>query len=331
MSDASRGGAPRANAGEPAGRGGSPDATRGAGARMELGLVLPQFGPPARGDDVATRLREVATRADRLGYGVLWTADHVVFPREITTPYPYGGRFPFPVTEPILDPIVGLTCAASVTERVRLGTSVLVLPYRHPVVLAKEIATLDVLSGGRVLLGVASGWLREEFELLGVPFAERGARTDEAIALLRALWSEDSVTFRGRFWSLDEAVSFPKPVQRPGPPIWIGGSSDAALRRVARRGDGWIAVPRPTLAELAHDVERLRRLAEEAGRDPGALGIASGGSARSIDELADRMPELERIGVTIVSVPVLAWAKSFAHSLELMEEAAARLGARAAG
>jgi probable F420-dependent oxidoreductase len=298
---------------------------RGRAARLELGLVLPQFGPAARGADVAARLREVATRADRLGYGVLWTADHIVFPREIATPYPYGGRFPYAVTDPILDPIVALTCAAAVTGRVRLGTSVLVLPYRHPVVLAKQLATLDVVSGGRVLLGVAGGWLREEFEMLGVPFGERGARTDEAIALLRALWGEASVSFRGRFWSLEEAAFFPKPVQRPGPPIWIGGSSAAAMRRAARLGDGWIAVPRPTLAELARDVEKLRRLAEAAGRDPGALGIASGGGARSLDDLVDRVPELERIGVTVLSVPVLAWARSFEHSLELMAEAAERL------
>jgi probable F420-dependent oxidoreductase len=296
-----------------------------ATGRIELGLILPQFGAPARGPEVAARLREVATRADRLGYGVLWTADHVVLPREIATPYPYGGRFPVPVTDPILDPIATLNYVAAVTSRVKLGTSVLVLPYRHPVVLAKEVATLDVVSGRRVLLGVASGWLREEFELLGVPFAERGARTDEAIALLRALWADGLASFRGRFWSVDGAASFPKPTQRPGPPIWIGGSSDPALRRVARVGDGWIAAPRPTLAELARDIERLRRFAEEAGRDPAALGIASGGSARSIDELADRLPELERMGVTVVSVPVLAWAKSFEHSLELMEETAARL------
>ncbi|HZR81072.1 MAG TPA: LLM class F420-dependent oxidoreductase [Candidatus Binatia bacterium] len=294
-------------------------------APLGFGLVLPQFGPSARGPEATARLREVAIRADRLGYAVLWTAEHIVFPREIATPYPYGGRFPVPVTDPILDPIVALSYAAAVTDRVQLGTSVLVLPYRHPMVLAKQLATLDVMSNGRVLAGVAGGWLREEFELLGVPFRERGARTDEAIALMRALWSEESVTFRGRFWSLEEAAFFPKPARAGGPPIWIGGSSPPAMRRAARLGDGWIAVPRPTLEELARDVATLRRLAEESGRDPTQLGVSSGGAAKSMDELVDRLPELARIGVTLASVPLLSWAKSFQHSLELMEEFAERV------
>jgi len=292
---------------------------------VRFGTTLPQFGPFAAGADVAERIARVARTADDLGYDVLWTAEHLILPYEIRTPYPYGARFPFPVTDPMLEVVSTLSWVAALTRRVRLSCSVMILPYRHPVVLAKELATLDLLSDGRLLLGVAGGWLAEEFELLGVPFRERGARTDEAIALLLALWTEERVNFDGRFFRLRDAVAFPKPAQQP-PPIWIGGGSPAALRRVARLGDGWIATPRPTLEALAADVAEIRRLAERAGRDPAAIGVASNGAATSLDDLLARLPRLEKIGVTITSVPVLFWARSFTHALELMEEFARRAG-----
>ena len=165
----------------------------------------------------------------------------------------------------------------------------MVLPYHEPIALAKALATIDVLSGGRLMVGVASGWLREEFELLGVPFRERGARTDEYLAALRALWTEERVTFRGRWVKLEEAAFFPKPIQKPHPPIWIGGrqpgrlSSRGALRRRLARG---AAHP----GELAADVSAIRREAEAAGRDPGRIGVAASGGARSVSELLDRIP-----------------------------------------
>jgi probable F420-dependent oxidoreductase len=301
---------------------------------MRFGVMLPQFGPSARGGDarddgVKDRIRRVATEAERLGYDVLWTAEHIVFPRTIETPYPYGGTFPYPTTDPILDVVATLSYVAALTSRVKLGSSVMVLPYHNPIVLAKELATLDVLSGGRLLLGVAGGWLREEFEMLGVPFAERGRRTDEYLALLRTLWTEERVTFHGRWFTLEEAASFPKPLQRPHPPIWIGGGSPAALRRVARWGDGWIATPQPNLEVLTTEIGAVRRLAEQAGRDPNAIGVASGGAAASVEQLVERIPALEKAGVTITSVPVLFWARSFEHSLELMGQFAARAGLHA--
>ncbi|HLK11421.1 MAG TPA: LLM class F420-dependent oxidoreductase [Candidatus Binatia bacterium] len=293
---------------------------------MQFAVLLPQFGPFARGADVGERLRAVATAADRLGYDVLWTAEHVIYPPAITTPYPYGARFPFAVDDPFLDVATTLAWVASCTGRVRLGSAVVVLPYHHPITLAKAVATLDVLSRGRVLLGVAGGWLREEFALLGIPFRERGARTDEAIALVRALWSEERVTFHGRWHDLADAAFFPKPIQRPGPPIWIGGGSPAALRRAGRLGDGWIAVPRPDVSALAADVATIRRHAEAAGRDPRTIGVAASGPADSVTALLDLVPALEHAGVTIVTVPALFWARSHAHALELMEEVAARAG-----
>lgn len=290
---------------------------------MQFGVLLPHFGPPARSADVAERIRKIAVAADRLGYHVLWTAEHIIFPQNISTPYPYGGRFPYPVSDPILGVVATLSYAAALTSRIRLGSSVVVLPYRNPIVLAKELASLDVLSSGRLLLGVASGWLAEEFDLLGVPFRERSGRMDEYVALLRTLWTDERVTFEGRWFSLREAAFFPKPVQQP-PPIWIGGSSPAALRRVARLGDGWVAAPRPTVDDLAADITQIRHLAEQHDRDPASIGVASGGGATSIDSLLDRLTRLQQIGVTIANVPVLFWARSFDHSLELMEEFAQR-------
>jgi len=292
---------------------------------LQFGVLLPQFGPLARGANVKERIRSVAVTAERLGYHVLWTAEHIIFPPTISTHYPYGGRFPYPVTDPILDIVATLSYVAALTSRIRLGSSVLVLPTRNPIVLAKELASLDVLSDGRVLLGVASGWLREEFDLLGVPFRERGARMDEYLSLLRALWTQDKVTFRGRWFDLTDAAFFPKPVQKPLP-IWIGGGSPAALRRVVRLGDGWIAAPRPRLDDLAKDIDEIRRLAERAGRDPRSIGIASGAAAKSIDEMLERLPRLQEIGVTIASVPLMFWARDFGHSLELMAEFAERAG-----
>jgi probable F420-dependent oxidoreductase len=291
---------------------------------MQFGILLPQFGALARGADVTQRIRVVAQTAERLGYDVLWTAEHIIFPETIATPYPYGSRFPYPLTDPIFDIVATLSYVAAITSRITLGSSVFVLPYRHPVVLAKELASLDVLSGGRLLLGIAAGWLKEEFDLLGVPFRERGQRTDEYIAILRALWTQERVNFHGRYFAADNAAFFPKPIQQPHPPIWIGGGSPAALRRVARLGDGWIAVPRPTLDDIARDIQEIRRGAEESNRDPATIGIASGGGAASVDDLLDRLPHLEKIGVTITSVPVLFWARSFEHALELMEEFAHR-------
>lgn len=295
---------------------------------MQFGVALPQFGPPARDPALRDRIRDVAVAADQLGFDVVWTAEHLIFPAQLCTPYPYGGgRAPFDISDPILDVATTLAFVAALTTRVRLGTSVVVLPYHHPIALAKALATLDVLSNGRLLLGVAGGWLREEFDLLGVPFHERGARTDEYLALLKQLWSDERVTFRGRFFTLDDAVFFPKPIQRPHPPIWIGGDSAAALRRVGRVGDGWMAVPRG-LAHLEGCIATIRQAAAAAGRDPTTIGVATSGGARSMQELLDLIPRLEQLGVTIVNLPALFWTDSIEASIDLMQTFAQRAGFR---
>jgi probable F420-dependent oxidoreductase len=297
---------------------------------MRFGVALPSFGPKARDPELPRRLRNLAVAAERLGYDVLWTAEHLILPSRLRTPYPYATSPPFDPTDPVLDTGATLSWIAGFTERIALGSSVIVLPYHHPIALAKTLATLDLLSGGRLILGVAGGWLREEFELLGVPFGERGARTDEAIDLLRKLWTEDRVNHAGRFFTVEDAAFFPKPAQRPHPPIWIGGGSPAALRRVGRAGDGWMAVP-TDLDGLRAGLDVVRREAERCGRDPGAVGAASSGGAHSVAELLDLLPVLERVGVTIVNVPAIFWARELPEAIDLMAEFAERAGFSARG
>jgi len=292
---------------------------------MKFGVSLPHFGQRARGTGVATHIRDVAVAADRLGYHVVWASDHVVLPRSVTTPYPYGGSFPYDVNDPILDPVATLAWVASATRHVRLGSAVIVLPYHSPLPLAKALATVDVLSGGRLLLGVAGGWLREEFELLAVPFAERGPRTDEAIDLLRHLWTADTIDFHGRFHHLHDAAFYPKPVQKPAPPIWIGGDGAAALRRVVRRGDGWLAAPRD-LATLEAKIEEIRRGAEAAGRDPSTIGVATSGGARTLDEMIDLVPTLERMWVTVMNMASCFFTAGPGEAQDILERFAARAG-----
>jgi len=204
---------------------------------MEYGVTLPVAGPLA----TAEALAAVATRAEALGFTSLWVTDHIAMPLSIQSPYPYTAdrRAPWEPTVPYLDAFTALTWAAAVTRRVRLGTSVLVLPMRPPLAVAKTAGTLDYLSGGRVILGVGAGWLEEEFALLGQRFRDRGRRIVEAIRVLKASWAGDPVQFDGAFYRFAPFAMDPKPPQGAHLPILGGGESDAALRRVAAHGDGW--------------------------------------------------------------------------------------------
>jgi probable F420-dependent oxidoreductase len=189
---------------------------------MRFGIHLPQYGRAA-GAEAITR---VARHAEELGFDDLWVSDHLAVPSG--APYPPAYLF---------EPVVALTWAAAATSRIGLGTSVLVLPYRHPLHLAKELASLDVLAGGRLILGAAAGWLEGEFEALNVPFRERGQRTDEAIDAMRACWEQSPVTFDGPSVHIHDMKVQPQPARRI--PIWIGGMSGAAVARALHRGDGW--------------------------------------------------------------------------------------------
>ena len=272
---------------------------------MEIGLVLPQTGP----DATREHLTAFATTAEASGYASLWVSDHVVFPREFSSRYPYSasGRLPdrFQSDTNLLEPLTLLAYVAAITERVQIGTAVMVLPMRHPVLHAKVIASLDRLAGGRFVFGVGVGWCREEFEVLSASFERRGARVDEQIALMRALWTGEPVDHRGEFYELDGWTCRPTPA-RPIP-LWIGGARPPALRRAGRLGDGWIAGAH-RLATFPEDVAAVRRAAEEAGRDPAALTfgmvnlpqLAPGReeeTARDLREAGERGVQHVRLGV----------------------------------
>ena len=224
----------------------------------------------------------LAKRAEALGYDSIWVTDRMLIPVESGSAYPYSptGAFPLGPDEPWLEPLTAVTYLATITERINVGTSVLVIPYRNPIFTAKALATADYLSGGRVILGAGVGWWREEFAALGVPFEDRAARTLEYLRLMKEIWAKPRLAFQGRFMRVAEAGGVrPHPARRGGIPIWIGGHSEAALRRVVAVGDGWHPLglrPPVTLhpPELALKIHRLNDLAVAAGRDPAAITIS---------------------------------------------------------
>jgi len=227
---------------------------------------------------LATRdaILKLARLAETLDFESVWLADHVAFPTAVTSPYPYSatGAFPADLSEPLMEPIATLGVLAGATERVRLGTAVLVMPYRNPVLLARMLVTLDQLSGGRVVLGAGAGWLAEEFAVLGAPdFARRGRVTDEYLEIFKAIAAGGTVAYDGATYRFAAIHASPGSLQRPHPPILIGGLADAALRRVARLADGWLAVT-ISPAQLGDRLVALRRLCDEHGRRYADLTLA---------------------------------------------------------
>lgn len=246
---------------------------------MRLGLNLINRGALAR-PEIMTRFVQ---RAEALGFDSVTISDHIVIPRAMPANYPYHpeGQFSWQAAKDYYEPLTTLIYLAGCTTRLRLGTSVLIIPYRNPVTVAKMVATVDALSGGRVFLGVGTGWWEDEFKALGIPghFAERGARTDEYIRIFRNLWSEADPEFTGQFYRYGNLEFSPKPVQPGGVPIWIGGHTRRALRRVAELGDAWHPIGlRPpaglTPEQLGAKRDELHALCEQNGRDPAGILIA---------------------------------------------------------
>jgi probable F420-dependent oxidoreductase len=257
---------------------------------MEFGCVFPNRGPMA----TPANLGRVAERAEALGYDTVWFSDHIVIPTEVKSFYPYdpSGKMPFNPSEPYWEPLTVIGYVAGRTSRLRLGTSVLILPYRNPIVTAKMLATLDVLSNGRVTLGAGVGWMEEEFKAIGLDtYARRGAYSDECIRIFRELWTKDNPSFQGEFHQFSNIRCEPRPVQPGGLPIWIGGHTPQAIRRVARLGDGWQPlVQRPPAdlppAEMQEKIAQLRAFAQQAGRDPRRITLAMGSSIQFTDGAA---------------------------------------------
>jgi probable F420-dependent oxidoreductase len=273
---------------------------------MRIGVKLPHTGSAVPASSLARRAREL----ELAGFDSLWVSDHVVLPNVIESHYPFAtdGKATWPTTTPYLEALVSLAAAAAVTERVRLGTAALVLPQRNPVLLAKQVASVDVLSGGRVALGIGAGWLREEFDALGMPFESRGARMEEWIELLRECWTGRPAAHSTTHYRLaEDTLVLPTPAHAV--PLYVGGHSPTALRRAARLGDGWLAQQAVTALDpqrLAGEIASIRTTASAAGREPETLQVVLRlveSSGRS-EEVARRIAELDRIGVDEIIVDV---------------------------
>jgi probable F420-dependent oxidoreductase len=282
---------------------------------MRYGFYLPTRGPTATREAVLAMARE----GERLGFHSAMIADHIVFPVKSDSAYPYTLDKRHPGGGDALETFSILGVVAGATEKLRLVTSVLVLPYRNPVLTAKMVASLDVLSGGRVTLGVGVGWLKEEFEALGSPdFDKRGAVTDEWLAIFKQLWTQSPASFNGQFYKYNDIRAEPFPLQKPHPPIWVGGHSRAALRRTARHGDGWHPVGAIAASPLPPEEMRtllasLKHMTAAEGRDFAKLTISykaplydtgvpdRGGSRRSFSgtppQIAGDIREFAGIGV----------------------------------
>ena len=287
---------------------------------MDIGLTIPTRGPLATPQGV----KAFARRAGELGFAHLAVPDHVVVPQSIESRYPYSasGEFPGAASGACLDQFTLLAFVAAINTTARLLTSVTVIPHRGAVQTAKIVSTIDVLSQGRMILGVGAGWMKEEFDALGAPaFEERGRVTDEYLQAFKLLWTEDDPRFEGSHVRFSNITFLPKPEQKPHPPIWVGGESPAALRRTARYGDTWFPIgnnPRhllDTVARFAEGLARMRTVAEKHGRDPETVGLAFFANwfdetrtmstrdgqrhllTGSADQIAEDMGELGELGV----------------------------------
>ncbi len=287
---------------------------------IHYGLAFANTGPATR-PEYAVRF---ARAAEAAGFSSLWTVEHVIWPVQYTSRYPYhpSGKMAGHPSIPLPDPLIWLTWVGAATETIRLATGILLLPERQPVVLAKELATLDVMSKGRLDLGVGIGWLREEFDALGIPFAGRAARTDEYIEVLRTLWSRDDAEFHGEYVSFSGISSNPKPV-KGGVPIFVGGHSVGAARRAGTLGDGFWPLG-PNVEALAELFEVARRSAIDFGRDPDAIEFCASpphGMARIEDEVAALM-ELGVSRIILAAYPFFS-----GNPEESLQEAMSRLPA----
>ena len=264
---------------------------------MEIGCHLPTQGPLANGEALVAFCRAAESRR----IASLWVSDHVIFPRHVPPGYP-GGRFPHAPDRAYLEPVAVLSAAAVVTQQAKLGASVFILGHRHPVVMAKLLTSIDALSNGRLICGVGVGWWKDELEILGVPFHTRGRQADEILRVFKALWTQANPSHEGEFYRFRDLGFAPKPVQKPMPPIWVGGDSPGAFRRVVTLGDGWHATSK-TPAQLREGLTRLRAAADAAKRPFDSLTLSIRNPLRD-DELAqgkqavvDLLAEYKRIGV----------------------------------
>ena len=313
---------------------------------MKYGFALSGRGPLAEPDALAA----IARRGDELGFEWILTGDHIVVPNSIDSTYPYteGGDFPGSASGVAMEQLTVLSFLAGQTQRIKLVTSVLIVPHRNPLVAAKALSTLDVLSKGRLVVGVGAGWMREEFVALELPpFEERGAVTDEYIRAYKELWTSDNPTFEGKYCRFSDITFLPKPVQQPHPPIWVGGESRAAIRRAGQQGDAWYPIssnpqfPLEEPEQLAVGMRRLATQAERAGRDPSEVEVIfrthhyrlerdgnSGDRAAfsgSVEQIAADIRQYEEMGVSGLVVDLGRISRSVEDVLGHLEDLATRV------
>lgn len=247
---------------------------------MKFGIMFANIGQFAH----AEHALELAQAAEDVGIESLWSVEHVIVPNQYDSIYPYNrkGKLTGDFSNDLPDPVVWMSFIAGATRKIRLATGILILPQRHPLYVAKEFATLDQMSGGRAMLGVGIGWLKEEFDALGLAFEQRVARTEESIVALRSLWSEDSASFAGEHFAWSEVASYPKPKQMPGVPIIVGGHVPAAARRAARLGDGFFPGRIDRLDEL---ISVLNEECRQIGRNSSEIEITTGTPDMSLDNI----------------------------------------------
>jgi probable F420-dependent oxidoreductase len=236
---------------------------------MKIGFSLPNIGPIGTAEAVT----KVAQRAEALGYHSLWTIERLLYPLSLQRPYPGTPDGSLPeVYKHSLDPLEALTFVAGQTKKIKLGTSVLDMPYYNPVMLARRLSTLDFLSNGRLLVGLGLGWSKDEMDAAGADMTKRGALADEFIQVLKTIWTTDPVEFHGKFYNIPKSYINPKPVQKPHPPIYLGAFVPAALKRLANLADGWnpVFLPIPAMEQMFGSIQQM---AKEAGRDPSALSM----------------------------------------------------------
>src|SRR5262245_44678677 len=266
----------------------------------------------------------IAQHAEALGYRSVWLGDHIVIPEQIAAPYPYttDGAVGFARNTPWPDPFVLLAAIGVATQTILLGTSVVIVPYRKPLQVAKPVATVDLVSHGRYQFGVGIGWLKEEFDALGELFRERAARTREYLHVMKALWSGETATFQGQYFSFPTLHSNPLPVQKPHPPIIFGGESLPALKRIADLGDGWQPGPIPVEVFRAR-LDQLQTLMTERGRSMSELSISMIGNTRDLQQHPEKIAALEEHGVTEMLLSMMG--PTVDATLQEIEEAARTL------
>ena len=255
---------------------------------------------------------QFAQAAEKAGFESLWTVEHVIYPSNYDSKYPYdpSGQMAMAPDTDLTDPLIWLTWLAANTSTIRLGTGIIILPERNPLVLAKQVGTLDSFSGGRVELGIGVGWLKEEFEALGIPWERRGPRTDEYVAVMRELWSGNEVSFDGEFVSFDKVSSNPKPLNG-SVPITIGGHSDAAAKRAGRIGDGFF----PGKGDLNHMMSLVRESAEKHGRDASQIEVTWGSNELMGSDPVAAAEEMKEKGVSRLIVPSIMFLNNTEEQL----------------